>query len=376
MLYRKLGSTGLEVSQLGFGAMRLPMIGTGKDQKVNRDLAIPMIRRALDAGVNYVDTAVGYCHHDSQYALGEAIRGRRDTVIVSTKNPYYGDDEKKWRENLENSLKRIGVDYIDIYNHHGVNWKSYQEHVEPHMGKWMHKAKNEGLIRHVCCSFHDNNDALMKLVDSGYPEVITLQYNLFDRQLEPGIARAHEKGIGVVVMGPVGGGRLVGPSAAFGPAAAGAGRMPELAMRFVLANPNVSVALSGMSTMQQVEENVAVACDGAVLSEADKAAIDRQLAALRKLADLYCTGCGYCMPCPSNVDIRGVFDCYNHARVYGLLDSARDRYAGMTHRWSDGKDVTAAVCTDCGACEPKCPQKIEIRKQLKEAHEMLGKKAT
>ena len=255
MIYRELGRTGLRVSQLGFGAMRLPMLGEGKEARVNDELAIPMIHRAFEAGVNYIDTAVGYGNRDSQRAVGAALKGWREKIVVSTKNPYYGEEEADWWKNLEDSLRLLGVECIDIYNHHGISWKRWTENVEPRVGKWMHEARDRGLIRHVCVSFHDDNEALRKIVETHYPASITLQYNMLDRKLEDGIAYAREKGVGVVVMGPVGGGRLGVDSDVLESALPNIDRVPELALRFVLSNPNVTVALSGMSTMQQVEED-------------------------------------------------------------------------------------------------------------------------
>jgi hypothetical protein len=371
MQYRTLGNTGYTVSQLGFGAMRLPMTGEGAEARVDRDLAIPMIHRAFGAGVNYIDTAVGYCNADSEPVVGEALKGWRDKVVVSTKNHYYGADEKQWWALLEQSLKRLQIDSIDLYNHHGVNRAVFREHVLPTMSQWMEKARSQGLIRHICCSFHDDHDALCEIVDSGYPAVITLQYNLLDRQLEPGLARACEKGIGVVVMGPVGGGRLGAPNEVLGALIPGVDRIPELALRFVLANPKVTVALSGMSTMAHVEENIAVASDAIALTPADSAAISTHLDRLKEMADLYCTGCGYCMPCPADVNIRGVFDKYNCARVYGLWEHARHAYARMIGAPVDRGGQAADACTECGTCKPKCPQHIDIPAQLKQSHKAL-----
>ncbi len=372
MIYRQLGSTGLEVSQLGFGAMRLPMKGEGKDAKVDRDLAVPMIHRAFEAGVNYIDSAVGYCRSDSQCAVGDALKGWRDKIVVSTKNHDYGEDESVWWQHLEDSLERLQVDTIDIYNHHGIKWKRYVESVEPRVGKWMIKARDQGLIRHICTSFHDNNESLMKLVDAGYPEVITLQYNLLDRRLEEGIAHAHEKGIGIVVMGPVGGGRLGATSEVLESLVPGIERVPELALRFVLATPNVSVALSGMSTMQHVEENIATASDDSTLSESDRAAIREHAERLREMANLYCTGCGYCMPCEAaSVNIPEVLGAFVVGKVYGLWEHAGRAYERIGRRAED-RNQTAEACTECGECEEKCPQKLDIREQLKEAHAKLG----
>jgi predicted aldo/keto reductase-like oxidoreductase len=374
MIYRELGKTGLKVSQLGFGAMRLPMMDTSDGKKiVNRELAIPMIHRAFEAGVNYIDSAVGYCDGDSQKAVGDALQlWGREKIVVSTKNHYYGTDEKEWWTNLENSLKFLKTDYIDIYNHHGMGWDAYTNCIVPRIGDWTKKAKEQGLIRHVCNSFHDNNENLKKIVDSGYSSVITLQYNMLDRSLEEGISYAHEKGVGIICMGPVGGGRLGATSTVLENLVPGIKRVPELALRFVLSNKNISLALSGMSTMQQVEENITTAADEITLSEEENAAITAHVINLKKMADLYCSGCRYCMPCPNGINIPGIFDIYNQAKVYGLWNLAKSRYnndLGPEHK--NGK--RGDECTDCGACEPKCPQNIEIRRQLAEAHKALTK---
>lgn len=374
MQYAVLGKTGYRVSRLGFGAMRLPMMGEGATARIDRNLAIPMIHRAFEAGVNYIDTATMYCNSDSESVVGEAIKGWREKIVLSTKNPYFGTDEKQWRAHLDRSLRRLEVDTIDIYNHHAVNRGSFNEFVLPTMSRWMEKAKSEGLIRHICCSFHDDNAALCEIVDSGYPDVITLQYNLLDRQLEDGIARAHAKGMGVVVMGPVGGGRLGVESDVLKRLLPGVERIPELALRFVLANPNVTVAISGMSTMGQVEENLAVASSSLALTSGDTAAIDAHMDRLKAMADLYCTGCGYCMPCPENVNIRGVFETYNRGRVYGLWDHARSAYAHMMGASVEQGGLGANACTECGSCLSKCPQHINIPEQLKEAHRALRSK--
>lgn len=368
MLYRPLGATGLRVSQLGFGAMRLPMIGEGENARVNRDLAIPMIHRAFEAGVNYIDSAVMYCRHDSQAVVGEALeswRGQR--IVVSTKNHDVGEDEAAWWKNLENSLRLLRVQAIDIYHHHGVDRGKFFDHVMPRVSKWMHKARDQGLVKHVACSFHDDNQCLREIIDTGYPEVITLQYNMLDRKLEDGIAHAHARGLGVVVMGPVAGGRLGVDSEVLAGLVKGVSRVPELALRFVLANPHVSLALSGMSTMQHVEENIATAADAGVLCGEDVTAIREHLARLEKMADLYCTGCSYCKPCPNQVDPAAAFSIYNLGRVYGLWDIAKRRYAEL-----DKRQHGAAQCVDCGQCLPKCPQNINIPEQLREAQRALA----
>lgn len=370
MIYRQLGTTGLKVSQLGFGAMRLPMVGERKDARVNDELAVPMIHRAFEAGVNYIDTAVMYCNHDSQRTVGVALKGWRDKVTVSTKNHYFGEDEKEWWKNLEDSLRLLDVEVIDIYNLHGMNAKKLTESVQPRVLGWARKAQEQGCFTHLCCSFHDNNDALRQIIDTGEFRSITMQYNILDRQLEDGMAYAREKGVGVAVMGPVGGGRLGGDNEVFTSMVDSVQRVPDLALRFVLSNPNVSTALSGMTTMQHVEENLATCAGEAALTQEDLSAINEHLKRLKKMADLYCTGCKYCLPCPEEIDIPRIFAMYNQGRVYGLWDHAQRQYRRLRKiapRWGQPADA----CADCGECEEKCPQDLPVREQLKEAHEAL-----
>jgi predicted aldo/keto reductase-like oxidoreductase len=368
MQYTILGKTGLKVSRLGFGAMRLPMT---EEKLVDREKSSVMFDKAIAAGVNYLDTAVFYCNQDSQRALGDAIKGKkREDLVVSTKNHCF-DDEKEWWTNLENSLDYLQTDYLDIYNTHGINWKCYTEKVEPRVSKWLVSAKEQGLIRHICTSFHDDADALKKIVDTGFYESITVQYNMLNQSLADSMAYAKAAGLGVVVMGPVAGGQLDTPSQALGGIVQSVSNIPELAMRFVLANPSVDVALSGMSTIQQVEENLATCSDPLPLTDDHYEQIRLHLEQLKKMSDLYCTGCGYCTPCPENIPIPKIFDLYNKARVYDILDSAKQGYARIGSN-PNNPEKNADACTECGACEKKCPQNIPIRQQLKEAHRMLA----
>lgn len=369
--YRTLGKTGLKVSQLGFGAMRLPMTGPGKDATVDLDKAIPIIHHAFASGINYIDSAVFYCNHDSQRAVGEALKGWRDRVIVSTKNDYKETDEKRWHKNLEDSLRLLQVDSIDLYNIHGISWDVYEKAVEPAISKWMIRARDQGLIRHIGASCHDKPENMIRLIDTGFFEAFTVQYNLLDRAYEGAISHAGSRNVGIVVMGPLAGGRVIASADVFGTVLPHLWQVPEVALRFVLANPNVSLAISGMERVEEIDQNVKVASDPAPLSGKDYRVIDAHLKQLRAAADLCCTGCGYCVPCPQNVRIPRIFNLYNLARVYKNWAGAQRGYAGILRDQWDPEAKQASACNECGACEDKCPQKIAIRRQLKEAHAAL-----
>lgn len=358
MIYKRMGRTDLNVSRLGFGAMRLPSLPDGNPDP---EESVRIIHRAFELGVNYIDTAVMYCNHQSQKVVGQALKGWRDKVILSTKNHYRGADKSEWRKNLEDSLRLLDVDYIDIYNFHGISWNCWEQWVKGENGilSWMKEARDEGVIRHICCSFHDNAENLVKIADLGEFSVITLQYNLLDRSLEEALPELAARDIGVVVMGPVGGGRLGAPSDAIEGMLEDASSTAETALRFVLSNDAVTLALSGMSTMEQVEENCAVASREEPLTADEREKVAATLERFKNLADLYCTGCNYCMPCESGVEIPAVFSAVNQDRVYGLKEAAQNAYNNIV-----GK---ASYCIACGKCEPKCPQNIPIRVQLMDA---------
>ncbi|GHV42129.1 aldo/keto reductase [Clostridia bacterium] len=371
MRYTEFGKTGIKVSALGYGAMRLPMT---EAKEVDDEKAIPMIHRAFELGVNYIDTAPYYLESKSEITVGKALKGWRDKVYLSTKNPIENNSGDDFRKRLEKSLKQLDTDRIDFYHMWGINLDTYKNSITAENGPLSAalKAKEEGLIGHISFSFHDKAENMKEIVDSGYFESVLMQYNLLDRQNEKNIDYCHEKGLGVVIMGPVAGGRLGAPNKVIQDMLGGkASSSAEMALRFVLANQGVNVALSGMNSIEQVEENAKVASIEGTLTAAERAQVDASLAEINRLAELYCTGCNYCMPCPQGLNIPEIFKIMNNHRVYGLTDHAKWEYGELTKK-KDSEKKNASSCVECGACESKCPQKIEIIRQLKDTHLALA----
>lgn len=372
MTYRTMGRTGVQLSSLGFGCMRLPM---KSPSTVDRDKAIPMLLRGYELGVNYFDTGKWYCGQDSERTLGEAVKGMdRGRIFISTKYAQGAPTAKDLREKFETSLRILDQQYVDFYYLWGISWELFRTKIDVPGGplKEFLKLRDEGLARHLSFSFHSDAAEIRKLVDTGYFESMLCQYNFLDRRCEEGIAYAASRGLGVVIMGPVGGGRLGTHSDVIAKILPGGAAMttPELALRFVLSNPSVTVALSGMSTLEQVEQNVRTASRNAWLTAEEQSRIRGSAEENQKFMDLYCTGCGYCMPCPHEVNIPKVFEAMNLKSVWGLEEPARSMYAEIgTTPWVKGKRADA--CTECGECEQKCPQKIPIISQLAESREAL-----
>lgn len=381
MQYRLYGKTGIRVSALGFGAMRLPQL---EDKTVDLEQSVPMLRRGIDLGINYIDSAFGYINGTSEVAVGQAIKPyEREKIYLSTKIPVHDPEEcteAAWRTKLETCLSRFDTPYIDFIHFHGLRWSEFEQVIsKPGMAlEAAKKAQAEGLVRHICFSSHDTEDNIIKLIDTGEFAGMLVQYNYLDRHNEPAIARAYQQGMGVVIMGPVAGGRLATPA---GVVVDQEGlleiKTPELALRYVWNNPNVTVALSGMNTMEMIEENAAAASRIESMSAGEAAAIQNLLDQNQKLADLYCTGCGYCMPCPNEVQIPENFRYMNWFRVWGMEEQAKAAYAKLTNEdvwtpWGLVKGLKADACLQCGECESKCPQNIHIIDQLVEVAKTLG----
>jgi predicted aldo/keto reductase-like oxidoreductase len=383
MQYRPYGKTGRDVSMLGYGAMRLPQL---EDGTCDYEKSVPLLRHGLDLGINYIDSARGYINGTSEVAVGKAIKGYdREKLFIVTKipsNDIANSVGREWRRQLEEQLGRFDMDYIDLILFHGLNWASFEEHVSKpgYALEAARRAQAEGLVRHVGFSSHDSADGIVKLIGTGEFEGMLVQYNFLDDHNLPAIRAAAKAGMGVTIMGPIAGGRLGVPGSIAVP---GQGiealRLPDLALRYVWGTEGATVALSGMNEMAQIDENVASAEKTAVMSDAEQKQIDAILEKNRRLTELYCTACGYCMPCPNGVNIPENFRFMNWHRVWGLTKEAKEAYSKLSEEgfhaaYSPQKIVglSAEHCIQCGVCEPKCPQNIPIRKQMTEVAAALG----
>lgn len=365
MPLRDYGKTGLEVSRLGLGAMRLP---STSEEKVDFDLAVELIRQALDGGVNIIDSMLHYHSGDSEVAVGRAIRGRpRESFYIQTKVGLYAEEkpEDTFRDRLDIALERLGT-YIDCYLMHSLSFEVFEKNWKKILPV-LESAKAAGEIRHVGFSSHDTAENVIKLLDTGLFECMLLQYNMIDRRYGRCLAHAHSKGLGVGVMGPVAGGYLAGPGELADGLLERSGSEAVACLRFVWDNEDIDVAFSGMSSLGQVEQNIEAACSAKPLSKAEREKIEAMIAAKEKLADLYCTGCRYCLPCEHGVDIPEVFRVMNEFRVYNLHERAR-----LSYKWLVSSKHGASHCQQCRSCLEKCPQNIPIIEQLEEAHRSLA----
>ncbi|HUI91278.1 MAG TPA: aldo/keto reductase [Chitinivibrionales bacterium] len=384
MKYRKMGSLPWQVSALGFGCMRLPSRGflRGVDEKK----AVEIIRLGIDKGINYLDTAWVYHLGQSEKVIGLALKdGYREKVRIATKLPMILMREADAFERyLNQQLERLQIGCIDVYLLHGLNQGNFAKVKRMNLMDKMEKAREEGKIKHIGFSFHDTLPVFREIIDY-YPwDMTQVQYNYMDATVQAsdeGLKYAHAKGIAVVVMEPLKGGQLSRPpqEALDVMKAAPVQRTPvDWALQYVWNRPEVACLLSGMGTRKMVEENCASAdASGAGTLSAAEIRVVEQLAAIyRKNIAVPCTACGYCMPCPSGVDIPQNFALLNNKTGAATAD-----FQGKVRQWlltrnyrklaKSKKDLPkknnrggAALCTRCNACIPKCPQKIMIPDEL------------
>jgi predicted aldo/keto reductase-like oxidoreductase len=373
MIYRKFGNTGVYVSILGFGAMRLPTKEINGKKEFDEDLSVEIIKKSYELGINYFDTAYGYCDGKSEIILGKAIKGFREKIYISTKSPVWNIEKRDdYRRILEEQLKKIDIDYIDFYHFHSLNWQNFNEKVlKLNLVEEAIRAKEEKLIKHISFSFHDKPENMLKIVENcEILETVLCQYNLLDRSNENVVEEVAKRGIGVAVMGPVGGGRLSDFPYLMNVFKEKYKSPVEIALKFVFSNKNVSVALSGMNSIEMVEENVKIANSKEYLTESEIKLIEEIINERKKEGEIPCTGCNYCLPCTQNIPIPHIFYLFNHFILLGS-EKMKEVYKSIGSSPNDERKK-ADTCIDCGKCEEKCPQKIKIRENLKKIHKIFS----
>ena len=366
MNYRKFGKLDWKPSALGFGAMRLPIL-ENDSSKINEPLSIEMIRYAIDHGVNYVDSAYGYHGGNSERLVGKALKdGYREKVKLATKMPTwliqsYGDFDKY----LAEQLGKLQTNRIDFYLLHGLNKGRWPNLKELGVTKWAEEAIADGRIGHIGFSFHDDLATFKEIIDY-YPgwEFCQIQYNYMDTEYQAGtegLRYAASKGLAVVVMEPIAGGRLAVPPPAEIQAiwdnATVKRTAAEWALQWVWNQPEVSVVLSGMSEMRHVTENVESAgrSGPGTLSAEDLAIIESVKEKYGELGFIGCTECRYCEPCPEGVAIPEIFALFNEYYAKDKDDSIKEKYLKEI-----APENRASKCVKCGKCEELCPQNLPI----------------
>jgi len=377
MEYRTFSKFEKPVSLFGIGCMRLPVINRDNETVINEDEAIKMIRYGIDHGVNYIDTAYGYHNGQSEIVVGKALAdGYREKVFLATKLPVWLVKEYSDFERLLNEqLQKLNTDHIDFYLLHALNKERWEFVKKLNVFDFLEKARASGKIKYICFSFHDDYDAFRDIIDGYDWDMCQIQLNILDMHEQAtveGLKYAGSKGIPAVIMEPLKGGRLatsVTPEIeAIWNKASVKSSPVEWAFRWLYNFPEIAVILSGVSNMQQLQDNLRIFSDAKANSMTEE-----ELALVEEVRNVYlsktkvpCTSCEYCMPCPQGVSIPRIFNIVNTASMFNELEGARNNYRGLIEKQND-----AAQCVECGQCEASCPQKIQIIEKLKECHQYL-----
>lgn len=371
MEMRKLDKLGIETSLLGFGCMRFP---TTQDGKIDEARAEQMLDRAIAAGVNYIDTAYPYHNGESEPFVGKVLKKYdRDSFFLATKLPLWSlkslEDAKRI---FEDQLNRLQTDHIDFYLLHAVG-KERWDSVKP-MGviEYLEQMQKEGKIRYLGFSFHDDYEVFEEIIKYRAWDFCQIQYNYMDTEEQAGdkgYALAESLGVPLVIMEPIKGGSLANFSEdinekfrSVNPEAS----IASWALRWVGSHPGVKVILSGMSTEEQVEDNLKTFDNFVPLTEAEQAAVEEIVKELRSRVQNGCTGCRYCMPCPAGVNIPGNFAAWNRYHIYGTYDHVKRAWENEIKESEKAKN-----CIKCGKCEKACPQKLSIRADLEKVQQDL-----
>ena len=334
MEYRVLGKTGLNISRMGLGGIPI--------QRIDAEGTKKLVYQLMEAGVNYIDTARGYTV--SEQYLGYALEGIRDKFVLATKS--MARTKEAMAKDIDISLGNLKTDYIDLYQVHNPNMAQLEQVIgEGGALEALLEAKEQGKIGHIGLTAH-SVEVFEKALELPWVETIMFPYNIVETQGEALIAKCAEKNIGFVDMKPLAGGAIEDAT---------------LAVRFLVSNPNVTVVIPGMADPKEIEQNLAAGENTAPLTAEEQAKVTR----IREtLGTQFCRRCNYCAPCTVGINSPSVFLFQGYLDRYGLADWARDRYGAMA--------VKASACVECGACEPRCPYGLPIRKMLKEAAAKFG----
>lgn len=370
MQYRDFGKTGIKVSALGFGAMRLPII---QEDQVDEKRAVSMIRHAIDEGVNYIDTAYPYHQGESERIVGNALRaGYREKTYLATKCPVWKlEKEEDFEEVLEEQLKKLNTDHVDFYLLHALSRDRLENKVKKFdLIKKMEKARAEGKIKYIGFSFHDSYDVFQDIIDyyDGW-DFCQIQYNYVDLTHQAGVKGlryAASKGLAVVIMEPLLGGKLADPAPHVKEVFGKEKSSVEYALDFLWDQPEVSLLLSGMSEEKQLEENLMFADNSRIgmVSEEERAMYEKAKEIFDSMALVGCTGCRYCVPCPFGLEIPEIFSFYNMTAAHREQE-AKAGYEALK--------VKADGCKSCHSCEKECPQMIKISQVMPQVSTVFGK---
>jgi len=378
MLYRKLGSTGIDVSVLGFGCMRLPVIN-GSYSQIDEEKAREMLLYALNNGINYLDTAYPYHNGASETFLGEALTDeQRENVYIATKIPSWNINKREDLDHyLEKQLQRLQTESIDFYLVHSLNRNYWPRLENAGLLEFLDDCKMDGRIKFNGFSFHDDLEFFMETVDLYEWDICQIQLNFMDESYQAGregLRYASSMDMGIVIMEPLRGGVLanyVPESVQSVWDEADVKREPaEWALRYLWNYKEIDTVLSGMSSLEQLKENIKYSAEGHAdsLSEDDKFLIKEASRAYRENKGVDCTACGYCMPCPEGVNIPDCFMHYNYATMLNDPENAQMHY--MTLLKDEEK---ASRCIECGECEMICPQMVDIKEKLKQVVKAFGR---
>ncbi len=374
MQYRK-DRYGNDISALGFGCMRF----AHKNGRIDMEATEQQLMKAYEMGINYFDTA--YIYPGSEACIGEIFEknGIRDKIKIATKLPHYmGKSIEAYEKFFQEHLKRLRTDYIDYYLMHMLNdVDTWNKMVEKGIIPWLEEKKKSGAIRQLGFSYHGDSDKFIALLDAYDWDFCQIQYNYLDENSQAGrtgLEYAQKKGIPVIIMEPLRGGKLVQNLPASAKKAMEEHSVQHSpatwAFKWLWDQSGVTCILSGMNSMEMLLENIKTATETlpGELTDADKAMLKKVVDAINEKQKVGCTGCRYCMPCPQGVDIPGAFSAYNH---YYTESKSKARHEYLQNTALKKNQTSASKCIGCGACERHCPQHIEIRAELKNATKVL-----